>query len=411
MTKKLKYRIALTIFIITTVFLVLAIVAVNVMFMISQRRQVENRLRMAIMKSDLSSITTPPGDIVGEDSEMLLGESVVVVGFDENNNVIKIEYDSKDEDRDDRLITQMAIVAIGMGEGKGIVGDKGQYRFIVEKGINGPVVALFDRSVESAVFARITGDSFLVFMCFESVFAVVSYFLARYLVKPAEAAWGNQSQFVADASHELKTPMTVISTNIDVVLSNSGETVESQRKWLENIKDETRRMSALVSDLVYLAKNDAKRINNEKKNYNLGEAVMGQCLAFEPIVYESSRSLATDIKDDIVISGNEDKIKQLMYILLDNAVKYSSSNSQITVTCKRDLMRRPVIEVTNMGTPIPKEHHKKIFNRFYRVDPSHNKETGGSGLGLAIAKTIAQSQGGDIHLTTGENSNTFTVVL
>lgn len=148
-------------------------------------------------------------------------------------------------------------------------------------------------------------------------------------------AWDQQKQFIADASHELKTPLTVISTNTDVILSNSNDTVESQSKWLNYIKNETIRMTKLVNSLLYIAKYDANETKILLKKINLSNIISSICLQYEPLIYENNKKLITNIDNNITIMGDEDKIKQLLNILMDNALKYSLNNGIIKISLKK----------------------------------------------------------------------------
>src|SRR5699024_10685720 len=149
----------------------------------------------------------------------------------------------------------------------------------------------------------------------------ISLLVANWAVKPVEQAFLKQKQFVADASHELKTPLTTIAMNTDVVLSNPKETVESQSKWLHYIKDETKRMTALTLDLLYLTKVDSAEQDDPPREYSLSDTVLQGALPFESVIYESNRSFQMEVEPKIMALGHEDRLKQAIAILLDNAVK------------------------------------------------------------------------------------------
>lgn len=241
------------------------------------------------------------------------------------------------------------------------------------------------------------------------VFLICLYFANRS-IKPIEAAWEKQNQFIADASHELKTPLTTINTNIDVLLAHGDCTIDSEKKWLMYIKDESTRMAKLTNDLLYLAKIEH---NSENKTVfsaiSLTNEVRSVLLTMEAVIYERNLTTEDNIKDDIVIKGDNEQIKQLVMILLDNAIKYTPKGGKITVTLSA-ADKHAVLSVRNTGDGIPPEDAEKIFDRFYRSDKSRARSSGGYGLGLAIAKSIAASHGGTIKLSCARGKYTEFIV-
>jgi signal transduction histidine kinase len=241
---------------------------------------------------------------------------------------------------------------------------------------------------------------------------VISIFLARWAVKPINSAWEKQKQFVADASHELKTPIAIIEANTDVVLSNPDDLVKEQSKWLEYIKNETQRMTKLVQQLLFIAKFDSGEERLVFENFDISELVSGMCLVFEPLIFEKGKALETGIDPDLKINGDADKIKQLVTILIDNAIKHSDENGKVYVALTEEKQKGKVkLIVANTGEPIPQESQDKIFERFYRVDKSRARATGGSGLGLSIAKTIVENHKGSINVYSRPGELTRFVVI
>lgn len=205
--------------------------------------------------------------------------------------------------------------------------------------------------------------------------------------------------------------MTVISTNTDVILSNSSDTVESQSKWLNYIKNETIRMTKLVNSLLYIAKYDANETKILFKKINLSNIISSICLQYEPLIYENNKKLITDIDNNITIMGDEDKIKQLLNILMDNALKYSLNNGIIKISLKKNKQSNIYITVSNSSETISKEQLNKIFDRFFRIDSSRNRKTGGSGLGLNIAKSIVEIHKGSINVMNKDNITSFIITF
>lgn len=236
-----------------------------------------------------------------------------------------------------------------------------------------------------------------------------SYRFAVRAVRPIEESYNKQKQFVADASHEFKTPLSVISANIDAIEASSNESVESQKEWFGYIRAELKRTTKLVDNLLYLAK--AENVNFDgNAPFNLSRACETACASMEAMFYDNGVSLDTKIAENIIILADGEKITQVLYILLDNAGKYTPCHGRILFSLELE-QERAVVRVTNTGQGIAAEDFSKIFDRFYRPDASRSQETGGFGLGLSIAKTIVERSGGEISAESSDEITTFTVRL
>ena len=253
--------------------------------------------------------------------------------------------------------------------------------------------------------------SLLIFILSLSGFYLISRLLAKLSLRPVEQAWEQQRQFVADASHELKTPITVILANTDIIRSHPDASVREQAKWVDYIQDEAIRMKSLVDDLLFLAKSDAARFPTKTTPVQLDQVVIGSLLPFESVAFESKVTLTEEIAPNITIQGDEAQLRRLVIILLDNAVKYAGEQGVVTVRLER-VQDRPRLQVHNTGPAIPPEHLPHLFERFYRSDAARDRSQGGYGLGLAIAKSIAESHGGRISVaSTPADGTAFTVVF
>ncbi|MBM6996128.1 GHKL domain-containing protein [Paenibacillus sp. DXFW5] len=244
---------------------------------------------------------------------------------------------------------------------------------------------------------------------------IALYFASRYFanraIAPVKEAFDKQKQFIADASHELKTPLAIINTNADVLLTNPEETISRQAKWLHYIKSETERMSKLTRDLLYLTEMDDAKTTVLFSRFDLSEAVESVLLTMEAVIFEKELVLNYDIEPELTAYGNPEQIKQVVMILLDNAVKYANPNGEITLLLKKT-HNEVILAVTNTGEGIPPEHLPRIFDRFYRTDASRARKQGGYGLGLAIAKSIVEQHKGRIYAkSTLGQSTTFYVHL
>lgn len=231
-------------------------------------------------------------------------------------------------------------------------------------------------------------------LIFGAVALIMFFFLAKFLaekiVNPLEESYQKQKQFVSDAGHELKTPVSVVSANAELLEREIGS-----NQWLENIKYENERMGTLVTQLLDLAR--AENASFVSEEIDLSHLVSGETLPFEGVAFEKGITLNSDIENNIKVSGNSTQLKQLVSILLDNAVKHSTAKGDIELKLSRT-NHFAVLSVINKGEEIPEEHRKKLFERFYRVDAVRNSEGNHYGLGLAIAKSITESHKGKIEV-------------
>ena len=240
-------------------------------------------------------------------------------------------------------------------------------------------------------------------------YSVISMTLANSAIIPIEESWKKQRQFVADASHELKTPLSVIMANTEIIASHPDDTVASQMKWIDNTLAETKRMASLVQDLLFLAKSD-DGLKVEMSTTNLSHCVEECVLTSESLFYENRLLLESDIDTDIYIDGNEGQLKQLVTILLDNANKYTPTDGTIQLTLK-STNKSAILIVANDSNEVSREQVAHLFDRFYTLDTSRNKTKGGNGLGLSIAERIVQTHKGKITAEYKNGKMTFKATL
>lgn len=282
-------------------------------------------------------------------------------------------------------------------------------RYLREERADGQLcVAFADRSWEWAAIRRLLATSLLVGTGAMGVFFLISLFLSHISLRPVRKAWEQQRQFISDASHELKTPLTVILANTAILKSDPSATAE-QTEWLDGIDAEAGRMKKLVEDMLYLAKSDEARDKAVcRLPVNLSDLVWECLLTFEPVAYEQGLAMESAVAPNLTISGDEGQLRRLAVILLDNACKYAGEKGVVTVTLER-AADKTRLAVHNTGAPIPPQHLDHLFERFYRADSARARSSGGYGLGLAIAKSIVDSHQGKISVTSGEGGTTFTV--
>lgn len=240
---------------------------------------------------------------------------------------------------------------------------------------------------------------------------IISVYLTNKSIEPIKETFNRQKQFIADASHELKTPLTIIKTNTSLLLSNPEDTIRNQSKWIKYIDSQSDRMSELINEMLSLAKLDAEDNKLMFSSINLSNMIESMLLTFDAVIFENKITLNTNINKNIIINANEESIKKLFNILMDNAVKYTNKEGYISVNLVTDKSKARLI-IKNTGEGIPKDKLNKIFERFYRADDSRDRETGGYGLGLSIAKSIVDQHKGKIYASSNLNKDaTFTVDL
>ncbi|WP_138495496.1 sensor histidine kinase [Paenibacillus pinistramenti] len=259
---------------------------------------------------------------------------------------------------------------------------------------------------------------FLVLIAIAVLFCGLAVFLSRKMsvraMIPIRAAYTRQREFVADASHELRTPLSVIQASIDTLeMEDSLESDPFAHKVLGHMKEESKRMTSLLGSMLTLARSDDDTLRLNRAPAEL-EAVAGQTVdSLVPLAKAKSIRLGLETPDSCNACVDSDRIKQLMLILLDNALKYTPEGGEVTLSLKvREDKRMLFISVTDNGIGIPAEEQQRIFERFYRVDKSRTRELGGHGLGLSIARWITEAHGGQLSVAsaTGQGS-TFTAAI
>lgn len=238
-----------------------------------------------------------------------------------------------------------------------------------------------------------------------AVFSIVSLFLANWCVRPIEKTWILQQNFVADASHELKTPLTVILANTAILKDHSDKPIYTKTKCITYIEEEAKHMSRLINDMLFLAKTDAFKETIKKDSVNLSDICTNSYLSFESVAFEKNIFLAADIEENIYINGVSDKLNQLFGIVLDNACKYTDENGKIHFSLHKK-GNTILFKLNNSGAPIPKEHLSHLFERFYRVDEARTRSCSGYGLGLSIARSIVEMHHGKINITSSKEEGT-----
>lgn len=240
-------------------------------------------------------------------------------------------------------------------------------------------------------------------------FLAISILLAKWAIKPVKDAWDQQKQFVADASHELKTPLTVIMTDAELI--NTTDCSDTERVQLsDSIIAMSKQMRGLVESLLELARIDAGNVKGVQTQVSFTDITQEAAMMFEPVFFEKNLTFNYQVEPNLTINGNESQLKQLVSIFLDNAAKYSTEGATTTLTLKKLSNKKCQLRVANEGNPISQDELKNLFKRFYRADKAR-QTTGSYGLGLSIAESITEAHHGKIWAESKDGLNIFTVEL
>ena len=303
------------------------------------------------------------------------------------------------------------VILLGM-DGRGETGFLPEYslKYFREARPEGVFLAFADTSYSETMMESVWQYGAAACVGIWLLFFVLSWFFAGWAVRPLEKAMTAQKEFVANASHELKTPLTILAANTELLSGHISGRDEESDKWLENMKQECQEMRKLVESLLTLARSDAG--TGKKKafsRFDFGELLMEELLTFEPVFYQAGRMLSyEDLEEtrEFFVNGNREELKQLLQVLLDNAVRYSNPQSATTVSMEETGRGGFCLQVKSHGTPIPKEQREAVFERFYRGDTSRASGFG-CGLGLSIAKEIAREHKAVLGLTCEDGVNCF----
>lgn len=309
-------------------------------------------------------------------------------------------YDLDDEEALLDAVSQ----ALADGGESGVLSQR-HLRFYRQDGVLTVRIAFMDSTFEQATLRSLVKVCLLIGLGALLVLLGVSWLLSGFVSRPVVRTWQDQQQFISDASHELKTPLTVILSSADLLAESAPA---EEQTYVENIRAESRRMKKLVEEMLTLFRAESVRRETAFSEVDLSDVVTDAALRFEPVVFESGRRLLYTIDEGLQVSGDRDALERLTGILLDNAVKYAPQGTDIRLTLTHQ-DRTACLAVENGGDPIPPEVAAHLFDRFYRADSSRTGT--GFGLGLAIARAIVQNHRGNIICRSQEGLNRFSVML
>ena len=365
----------------------------------------KNDMKMALTRT--SEKTPPKFEIGGSKPQDLPPTTPIVCAvLDSDGEILKTV--GQNAEISQQVLEQAVQQALEANTREGTISSL-DLRFLRQDMPSGVKIAFADRSHERDSIRSLLLSALLVGAGGLFAFFLISLYLARWALRPVERAWEQQRQFVADASHELKTPLTVILANIGILLSHRESTIEQQLKWVEYTGTEATRMKQLVDDLLFLAKSDARRMPPPQTPVDLSNIAWSSLLPYESVAFEQGVTLNSSIAPNLFILGDSGRLQQLIVILLDNACKYAGEHGVVTLTLEQ-VQSKARLTVNNTGALIPMDQLEQIFERFYRLDQSRARKTEGYGLGLSIAKTIVEAHGGKISAVSSAGAGTSFIV-
>lgn len=290
-------------------------------------------------------------------------------------------YDLSDE----TFLRDLAEATFSKPDRIGII-EEYNLRFYYTSASVSRIIVYADISNELAILSTLIRNCILIGTAAFLVFLGISFILANWVIKPVDKAWEQQRQFIADASHELKTPLTVIMTNAEL-MQNPDYDEESRTTFVSSILDMSKQMRTLIEQMLELVRTDNIQKNTIFSTVNFSRLVSDAMLPFEPVFFEKSLTLHAEIAEGITVNGDSSQLRQVLDILLDNAQKYSCAGGTTWVTLQRQGKSHCLLTVADEGEEIPAEDLNNLFKRFYRADKARSR-TGSFGLGFPLPKAL-----------------------
>lgn len=342
----------------------------------------------------------------------MMDSELCAVELDSVGDVVSVTGNSVIEDSGELESIIEEIVERGQTQG-----SIGSIRYILSGSGAGRLIVLSDYGLVGNETAQTLLISLGGLLAAGLLFGLLAFSLSKRIVRPVEETLREQKRFIADASHELKTPVTVINANIAVLEKENGT-----NKWMTFIREEGERLSALVSSMLEYARVDcARELSCQTQppvRFDAAAAATEAALPFESVAFEAGISCEFDIPEHASAYGSAEELKQMIGILLDNAIKHTEPHGSVALRAenakKRKKLREEnifVLSVSNTGEEIPAEALPLLFRRFYRVDPSRQHRDNSFGLGLAIAQALAEKNNGEITVTSRDRLTVFTLEL
>ncbi|MDD6058229.1 MAG: HAMP domain-containing sensor histidine kinase [Clostridiales bacterium] len=308
--------------------------------------------------------------------------------MDENHQIIQIDT-SRIKAVDTKKAVEYAAAVVKAGKKQGFIGG---YRFLFSSECDSTRIVFLDCDKRIASFQTFLGISSCMALGGYLAFFFVLLFFSKIIMKPVTESYEKQKQFITNAGHEIKTPLAIIQADVDVLEMELGE-----NEWLNDIQKQTNRLAALTNDLICLSRMEEAGNSMPMLEFSFSDVVSESAASFHALAQTQGKVFCCDIQPMISFVGNETAIRQLVNILMDNALKYAPQNGTISITAQKQERLIALIVFNTTENPIPKDCLPMVFERFYRMDSSRSTQTGGYGIGLSVAKAIVTAHGGNIY--------------
>lgn len=399
--KKLKIKIFSIIFSLLTLFTLLIFITITTGNYMDKKNSISGILNKFSRNIELKLL---PGkiEISREVRKVYLDFNIYTIVLDNSGEYIGIINHTNDENYDEDYVKKIAFDIIRNHKKNFYVGNLYVDRYAYFFTPDNMLIIMDNTKLNKTLISQLISNIIIFSLC-EVLIFIITCLITKWITEPVKKSFEKQKIFVADASHELKTPLSVMIASADAYFNDKDD------KWVYNMKNESERMIKLVTELLDLAKTE-KEQDIVMQEGNLSDIVEGSILTFESLFYDKKIKLKYNIDPDIKILCNEDLMVELMGILIDNAIKYCSKNGKVVVDLSKK-NKQIILEVKNTGAPIKKEDEERIFERFYKSDTSRNRNSNNYGLGLAIAKNIVEQHNGDISVHSNNGYTIFKVIL
>ncbi len=393
MIRHLRWKVVATNMLLISLVLLAVFAAVVLISRANYRESVQQQLYQALESGDYGSRQPGAEGIPCFVAEVYASGMARVAG--------NSYYDLSDQSQLAAIVTE----ALAQEEDTGLLADF-HLRYLRKTGYTSTLIAFTDTTLESTTMRSMAAVCSLAGSAALLVLFLCSYLLSGVVTRPVGAAWAQQEQFLSDASHELKTPLTVILSSAELLNQSA---LPEQAAYIDNIRAEGRRMKLLVEDMLTLSRAQRSAGALPEQTADLSEAAMTAALRFEPVAFEAGKRLEYDIAPSLPVRGDGAKLGQALAALLDNAVKYSDSGTDIRLTAEKQ-GRFAMVTVADSGPDIPADKLPHIFDRFYRADEART-DGDSFGLGLPIAKAIIDAHRGTLRCESGGGVTRFIITL
>ena len=321
------------------------------------------------------------------------------------SGTVRVSGNSYYDLTDKEALVDIVTAALTADSDEGVLAEH-HLRYLRQTGLLSTRIAFTDSTLEQATLRSLLTGSLLIGLAALAVLFACSYVLSGAVTRPVDRAWQQQKQFLSDASHELKTPLTVILSSAELLEQSAAP---EQKQYVDNVRAESRRMKRLVEDMLTLSRVERGGEHLPDTTADLSDAAADAALRFEPVAYEAGHTLSYDIAPGLLVRGDSGKLEQAVAVLLDNAIKYAAPGTEVRLDAARQ-GKNACLWVENEGDPIPADKLPHIFDRFYRADASRT-DGGSFGLGLPIARAIVEAHRGTLRCDSGGHTTRFTITL